>query len=78
MILLLSSEMIHQWRVVFERSNGAAFLHDADEVAKAGVPEDGWRYCDVAGICEHDDTLRVTGEVHSIYKSDTNLGYFSW
>ena len=58
----MSSEMFQQWRIVFERSNGAVLVHDADEVAKVGIPEDGWRSCDVAGVCEHDDTLRVTGE----------------
>ena len=67
--------MFHQWRIVFERSNGAALVHDDD--AEAGVPEDNWRSCDVVGVCELDDTLRVTGEVHSIYKPDINHGYFS-
>ena len=64
MILLLSSEMIHQWRVVFERSNGAAVVHDDDsEDDKVGVPEDVWRSCDVSGECRDDNTLRVTGEL---------------
>ena len=55
-------------------------IHDAageDDDAKAGIPEDGWRSCDVGGKCRDDDTLRVTGELHSIYKTDTNHGYFS-
>ena len=69
--------MIQQWRIVLERSNGAVLVHDADEVAKVGIPEDGWRSCDAAGVCEHDETLRVTGEVHCIHKADTNNWYFS-
>ena len=70
--------MFHQWRIVFERSDGAALVHDADgEDGDVGIPEDGWRFCDVAERCEDDDTLRVTGELHSIYKTDTNHGYFS-
>ena len=67
--------MFHQWRIVFERSNGAALVHNADgedDDAEAGVPEHGWRSCDVVGECRDDDTLRVTGELHFIYKTDTN------
>lgn len=67
--------MFHQWRIVFERSNGAALVHDADgedDDAKSGVPEDGWRSCDVEGKCKDDDTLRVTGELHFINRTDIN------
>ena len=79
MILVISSEMFKQWRIVFERSSGAAFVHDVDveDDDKDGVPEDGWRYCDIAGVCEHDETLRVTGELHLIYKPYSYYGYFS-
>ena len=70
--------MFHHWRIIFERSNGASLVHDADgEDDKVGVPEDGWRYCDVLGECRDDETLRVTGELHFIHKTDTNHGYFS-
>ena len=75
MIYLISPEMFHQWRIVFERSNGAALVHDADgddDDAKAGVPGDGWRSCDVEGKCKDDDTLRVTGELHFIIRTDIN------
>ena len=67
--------MIHQWRIVFERSYGAVLVHAADGEdgdAKAGIPEDNWRYCDnkwflgYAGVCKVDDTLRVNGELQSI------------
>ena len=64
--------MIHQWRIVFERSNGAAMVHSADGDggdAKAGIPEDNWRYCVVAGECKDDDTLRVNGELQLILKT---------
>ena len=59
MILVISSEMFKQWRIVFERSNGAAFVHDAED--DDAVPEDGWRSCDDAGECRDDATLRVSG-----------------
>ena len=67
--------MFYQWQIVFERSNGAVLAHDDD--TEAGIPEDGWRSCDVGGKCRDDDTLRVTGELHFIYRTDTNNGYFS-
>ena len=67
--------MIHQWRIVFEKSNGAALVHAADE--DNAVPEDGWRSCDVTGECRDDNTLRVTGKLHFIYKTDKNHGHFS-
>ena len=67
--------MFHQWRIVFERSNGAALVHAADE--DNAVPEDGWRSCDDAGERRDDDTLRVTGEFHFINRTDINHGYFS-
>ena len=73
--------MFHQWRIVFERSNGAAIVHDTkgkDDDAEIGIPEHGWRSCDVAGECRDDDTLRVTGEIYFFYKTDTNHCYFSW
>ena len=69
--------MFQQWRVVFERSNGAAFVHDAEGEDDDAVPKDGWRSCDDAGGCKDDDTLRVTGELHFINRTDTNHGYFS-
>ena len=65
--------MFQQWRIVFERSNGAAFVHDAEGEDDDAVPEDGWRSCDVAGECRDDDTLRVTGELHFIYRTDKQI-----
>ena len=69
--------MFDQWRIVFERSKGSALVHAAEgedhdsgipeggwrycDVARRCSPEDGWRYCHVAGECKDDDTLRVTG-----------------
>ena len=53
--------MFQQWRIVFERSNGAALVHAAVGEEAGGIPEGGWRYCDVAGECKDDDILRVTG-----------------
>ena len=61
MILVISSEMFQQWRIVFERSNGAAFVHDAEGEDDDAVPKDGWRSCYDAGRCQDDGTLRVTG-----------------
>ena len=75
MIVVISSELFHQWRIVFKKLNGAALIHDAageDDDAKAGIPEDGWRSCDVSGGCQDDDTLRVTGELHFINITDIN------
>ena len=70
--------MFHQWRIVFERSDGAILVHAADGEDNDPVPEDGWRLCDVVGECRDDETLNVTGEMYSIYKADTNHGYCSW
>ena len=70
--------MFQQWRIVFERSNGAALVHDADgenDNARVGIPEHGWKSCNVVGKCKNDDTLNVIGELH--YKTDTIHGYFS-
>ena len=78
-MIITSSEIFHQWRIVFERSNGAVLVHDAvGEDHEARIPEDGWRYYDVLGECRDDDSLRVTGELHFIYKTETNHGYYSW
>ena len=47
-------------------------VHSADGDggdAKAGIPEDNWRYCVVAGECKDDDTLRVNGELQLILKT---------
>ena len=52
--------MFDQWRIVFERSNGAALVHTEGD-HDGGIPEGGWRSCDVAGECKDDDTLSVTG-----------------
>ena len=75
--------MFHQWRIVFERSNGAAIVHDTDgkdDDAETVIPEHGWRSCYVAGDCKYDGSLRVTGKLHRIHK--IKLGqisiYFSW
>ena len=51
--------MFHQWRIVFERSDGAALVHAGG--VTAGIPEDGWKSCDVVGECKDDDSLTVTG-----------------
>ena len=72
MILIISSEMFQQWRIVFERSNGAVLVHVDDGEDDDPVPKDGWRSCDVVGECQNNDTLRVTGEIHFVYKTDTN------
>jgi len=64
---VLSIEVFHQWRIVFDRSNGAALVHaadDEDDDAEVGIPEDNWRYCDDAGVCENDETLRITVGKH--------------
>ena len=55
--------MFDQWRIVFERSNGAALVHTEEEGEEAGglFLEGVWRSCDVAGECKDDVTLRVTG-----------------
>ena len=76
MILVISSEMFQQWRIVFERSNGAAFVQDADADDDDAVPENGWRSCNEAGKCRDDNPLRVTGELHFINRTHTNYGYF--
>ena len=76
MILVISSEIFQQWRIVFERSDGAALVHDVDgedDDAEAGVPEHGWRTCDVAGGCKEDDTLTVTGKYNQPTKPIQNM-----
>ena len=69
--------MFQQWRIVFERSNGAVLVHAADGEDDDAVHEDGWRSCDTSGECRDDGSLRVTGKLHLIYKTDTNHGYCS-
>ena len=59
--------MFQQWRIVFERSNGAVLVHDDDGKDDDPVSKDGWRSCDVVGECQDDDTLRVTGVLHFIF-----------
>ena len=60
--IVLSSEMFDRWRIVFERSNGAALVPAAKgDDASGDIPKDDWKYCDVDAECKDDDTLRVTG-----------------
>ena len=57
--------MFDHWRIVFGRSKGAVFVHAAvGENHEAGIPEVGWRYCDVDGDCKDDETLK--GELHFV------------
>ena len=68
--------MFEQWRIVFERSDGSALVYDAageDDDAEAGVPELGWRICDVVGECKEDDTLRVIGKYNQPTKPIQNM-----
>ena len=53
--------MFKQWRIVFERSNGAALVHDADGgndgiEETEEIPLTGWKIRNEAGW-EEDDTL---------------------
>ena len=53
--------MTHQWRIVFEKSNGASLVHDADEgdddiEETEGIPLTGWKIRKETDW-EEDDTL---------------------
>ena len=49
---------------------------DVEDDDKDGIPEDGWRSCDVTRGCRDDDTLRVTGELHFTYETDSNYSNY--
>ena len=69
--------MFRHWRIVFERSDGAVFVHDDNGEDDDAVPEDGWRSCYVEGKCKDDDNLRVTGELHFINRTNrTDINHF--